>query len=132
MKTAQVNMTEPKIQQFVYENETWKRLLEFLQAENVFLKNRLAQIASEDIDSEMLEEAEYFQNHFVEEDEKITLLRSEVAAQGSLLSREVFENGLIIKEVMRQQKKMRKSMEAAEQRFNRLKFEFNDFLSDNL
>ncbi len=132
MKLLQPNMTEPKIIQFQYENDTWKRLLEFIQSENVFLKNRLAAIASNDIDSDMLEEAEYFQNKFVEEDEQIVLLRSKVAAHDKLLHRELFEDGSIVKEVLRQQKKIRKQVEEAEQRFNKLKFEFNNFLSENL
>ena len=132
MKVVHMNMSETKIQQYIYENDMWKRLLAFIQAENVLLKTRLAKIASEDIDSDMLEEAEYFQNNFVAEDENISLLRTYVADQASLLSREVFENGAILKEVVRQQRKMRKEVEQAEQRFNKLKFEFNTFFSENL
>lgn len=132
MKVVHMNMSETKIQQYIYENNMWKRLLAFIQAENVLLKTRLAQIASEDIDSDMLEEAEYFQNNFVAEDENINLLRSNAADQASLLSREVFEDGAVLKEVVRQQRKMRKEVEQTEQRFNKLKFEFNTFFSENL
>jgi hypothetical protein len=132
LKAVQMNMTETKIQQYKYENDMWKRLLAFIQAENVILKTRLAQIASEEIDSDMLEEAEYFQNNFVDEDESINQLRNHVSEQGNLLNREVFEDGAILKEVMRKQRKIRKEVEQAEQRFNKLKFEFNIFLSENL
>jgi hypothetical protein len=132
MKARQINMTETRILQYKYENDTWKRLLEFIQSENVFLKNRLAQVASEEIDSDMLEEAEYFQNNFVEEDSNIAALRNYVAEQDSLLRREVFEDGAILRDVVRRQKKLRKQAEQAEQRFNKLKFEFNNFLSENL
>jgi hypothetical protein len=132
MKVVQMNMTETKIQQYKYENDMWKRLLAFIQAENVILKTRLAQIASEEMDSDMLEEAEYFQNNFVGEDESINQLRNHVSEQGNLLSREVFEDGAILKEAMRQQRKIRKEVEQAEQRFNKLKFEFNNFFSESL
>jgi hypothetical protein len=132
MKAVQMNMTETKIQQYKYENDMWKRLLAFIQTENVILKTRLAQIASEEIDSDMLEEAEYFQNNFVAEDENVNLLRSSVAEQDNLLNREVFEDRAILKDVIRQQRKIRKQAEQAEQRFNKLKFEFNNFLSENL
>jgi hypothetical protein len=127
-----MNMTETKIQQYKYENEMWRRLLAFIQAENVILKTRLAQIASEEIDSDMLEEAEYFQNNFVDEDASMNQLRNHVSEQGNLLNREVFEDGAILKEVMRKQRKIRKEVEQAEQRFNKLKFEFNNFLSEHL
>jgi hypothetical protein len=126
------NMNELRMQQFQYEAETWKRLLEFLQAENVFLKTRLAQITKNDIQNNLLEDAEYFQNYFIEEDDTLALLRRHVAAQDTLLKRELFEDGLIIKEVIKQQKKLRKEIEQSEQRFNKLKFEFNNFLSENL
>jgi hypothetical protein len=121
-----------KIQQFKHENETWKRLLEFIQVENVFLKTRLAKIMKEDTGNQLLEQAEYFQNQFISEDEVIALLRKEVADQEDLLTREVFEDGAIIKSVIRGQKKLQKEIEIVEQKFNKLKFEFNNYLSENL
>lgn len=133
MKTInRVYMNHSKIQQFIHENETWKRLLEFIQAETVFLKTRLAQITKEDVNNQLLEQSEYFQNEFITEDDLIGMLRQEVAELDNWLTREVFEDGVIIKEVIKRQKKIRKEMEIAEQKFNKLKFEFNNYLSENL
>jgi hypothetical protein len=125
-------MHSDMIQQFKHETETWKRLLEFIQAENVFLKTRLAQITKADVGNQLLEQSEYFQNQFISEDELIGMLRHEVSEQGDLLTRELFEDGSIMKEVIRHQKKLRKEIEIAEQKFNKLKFEFNNYLSENL
>lgn len=120
------------IHQFQHETESWKRLLEFLQVENVFQKTRLAQITREDVDNELLEQSEYFQNQFIREDEMISVMRHDVSEQDGWLTREVFEDGMIIKEVTRRQKKLRREIEIAEQKFNKLKFEFNNYLSENL
>lgn len=127
-----LHMNDGKIHQFQHETESWKRLLEFLQVENVFLKTRLAQITREDVDNELLEQSEYFQNQFIREDEMISVMRHDVSEQDSWLTREVFEDGAIIKEVTRRQKKLRREIEIAEQKFNKLKFEFNNYLSENL
>jgi hypothetical protein len=127
-----LHMNYGMIHQFQHETETWKRLLEFLQAENVFLKTRLGQITKEDLDNQLLEQSEYFQNQFIREDEMIGLMRHEVSEQDSWLAREVFEDGAIVKEVTRRQKRLRREIEIAEQKFNKLKFEFNNYLSEHL
>jgi hypothetical protein len=124
------HINESLIQQFRYETDTWKRLLEFIQAENVFLKTRLAQIIKEGIDQEMLEEFEYFQNYFIAEDHAINRLRQNVAKQENILNREIFEDGTVIRETLMQRKELRKEVEQSEGRFNKLKFEFNAFLSE--
>lgn len=125
-------MNNSKIQQFIHENETWKRLLEFVQAETVFLKTRLAQITKDDVNNQLLEQSEYFQNEFITEDELIGMLRQEVAELDNWLTREIFEDGIVLKEVTKRQKKIRKEIEIVEQKFNKLKFEFNNYLSENL
>lgn len=123
---------EVKFKQFEHENETWKRLLEFLQIENVHLKTRLANITRESITKDLLEQIEYYQNQFVKEDETIALLRHDVAGQQHWLTREFYEDGSIWRELLRKQEKLRREIEIAEQRFNKLKFEFNNYLAANL
>lgn len=118
--------------QFMHEADTWKRILEYIQVENVFLKTRLAEVTREIADGAWLNQAEYFQNHFVAEDQAIALLRHDVADMELLLKRELEEDGAIIKEVRKHYKKLRREMELTEQRFNRMKFEFNHYLADFL
>ena len=47
-------------QQFEFENDRWKRLVQFIQLENSYYKNRLAEvIRNSDATPEFLEEAEF-------------------------------------------------------------------------
>ena len=130
MKTLIMN--KPKVKQLIHENETWKRLLSFMQSENVILKTRLAEITKDDSKNEMLEEAEYFQALFLFEDENISLIRQEVIEMEKWLQKEIFEEGELMRDVIKRQLKLRKVMEIAEEKFNKLKFQFNNYLSEKL
>ncbi len=123
-------MNEFSIKQYWFEFETWRRLLENIQNENVYLKNRLAQIIKEEATNELLDDIEHYHNILLIEDSNIALLRNDVASQENWLRREVFEENATIKEIMKSHKKLRKEMELFEQKFNKLKFEFNTFFSE--
>jgi hypothetical protein len=123
-------MNEYSIKQFWFEFETWRRLLENIQNENVYLKNRLAQIIKEEATNELLDDIEHYHNILLIEDSNIALLRNDVASQENWLRREVFEENATIKEIMKSHKKLRKEIELFEQKFNKLKFEFNTFFSE--
>lgn len=123
-------MNEYSIKQYWFEFETWRRLLENIQAENVYLKNRLAQIIKEESTNDLLDDIENYHNILLTEDNNIALLRNDVASQENWLRREVFEENATIKEIMKSHKKLRKEIELFEQKFNKLKFEFNTFFSE--
>ena len=124
---------ESKIGQFRYESETWKRNLEFIMEENANLKNRLAEVLKSEVaDEDILNTAEQYQNDFIREDETISLLRSDIADLDKLLIREVFEDGHLIQDVVRRQKKMSVEMKNAITGFNKLKFDFNNYLGEVL
>lgn len=121
------------ISQFQHESETWKRILAFIKEENINSKNRLSEIVKNmDSEEDMLERIEYFQNCFVEEDEKLRHMVKEVDAQGKLLIRDIYEDGNFIKSVKNSQSRLRKEMEQTEKDFNKLKFEFNSYLGEVL
>jgi hypothetical protein len=121
-------LTEQQRQQMEYENETWRRLLEFLQAENVFLKTRLARIANASIAPELLEQIEYFQNQFIGEDNSLALLRYDVAR----LRQDSDHHNTDGAALLHHRKKLRKDIELAEQTFSKLKFEFNNYFAEYL
>ena len=118
--------------QYLHENETWKRILEFIQAENVYLKNRLAQITKADRQNKFLEEIEQYQNELLAEDHTISMLRNDVSKQEKRLKKEYLPERLLISEISEIQKKLRKEIEIAEQKFNSLKFAFNHYFSEKL
>lgn len=124
-------MTEGKVIQFQYESDTWKRLLAFMMDENIHLKQRLSQVIHQQTDKSFLADAEDFQTRFLKEDHHIGLLRNEVADFDKILVHEVFEDGLIFKQLLRRGKRIRENLRNAEEQFNKLKREFNNYLLEN-
>ncbi len=123
------NTLNKVISQYRYENETWKRYLQFLQQENNYLKTRLSQVLQHDFDVEFLDRAEYFQTKFLNGDETVNLLRQDVHEIEKLLHNGVLENATILKELQKKIKKLSRDMETVEQQFNKLKTDFNEFIA---
>jgi seryl-tRNA synthetase len=116
--------------QFIHENNTWLRLLEFFKQENAVLKNRLAEVLDYKSNKEFLVLAEHFQNLFIIKDEFIDELRHDVNSQVQLLSSK--DKVLPDNKLVREQKKLRNEMEYLEKDFAKLKNEFNRCLSTHL
>lgn len=124
---------ELKIRQFRHESDTWKRNLEFMMQENANLKNRLAEVLQAISGSDdLLETAEQYQNEFIREDETIHLLRRDIANLDNLIVREFYEDGHLIRDVMSQRKKLSHEVRTAVVEFNKLKFDFNNYLGEVL
>ena len=124
-------MTIKLIQQYIYEVDTWNRLLDYLEEENILYKNRIAVILKNDTESLLIEMIESFLNKFVLEDTIISIFRDDIAkakikilAKGKdVLTDRNADN------IFFTQNKLRKEIEIIEQQFNGLKFEFNKYLS---
>ncbi len=125
---ATVKISRPE--QFLHENKTWNRLLEFFKQENAFLKMRLAEVVDHRTDKEFLTLAEQFQNKFIIKDEYIDELRHDVNRQQQGLNRK--ENELPDSDTLKKQEKLRNEMEYFEKDFTKLKNEFNKYLSSVL
>lgn len=125
---ATVKISRPE--QFLHENKTWNRLLEFFKQENAFLKMRLAEVVDHRTDKEFLTLAEQFQNKFIIKDEYIDELRHDVTLQQQGLNRK--ENELPDSDTLKKQEKLRNEMEYFEKDFTKLKNEFNKYLSSVL
>ena len=125
-------MPELKLRQLQFESDSWKRLLGFIIDENIHLKNRLSEVLKNGFGGNWLEEMETFHNQLVKEDERISLLRNEIAELDRLLVREVFDDGRIIKDIDRRLKKLRHNITNTEEQFGKLKLEFNSFLTENI
>jgi hypothetical protein len=125
-------MPESKLRQLKYETDTWKRLLGFVMEENIHLKSRLSEILKENFDKNLLNDVENFYNEFIRADELIGLLRNDIAEFDGLLTREVFEDGAIMRQVERKLKKLRHGVKSTEEHFASLKSSFNSYLSENI
>lgn len=125
--------TKNKIKQFQYESDAWRRMLAFLLQENAILKTRLAELVHESkISDDFLEMAEQYQNHFIQKDQIIYFVRSDIAELEKLLTRNLHEDGLIIKAIAHKQKKLRKELTTLETTFNEMKIRFNNYLTETL
>ena len=119
-----------KSDQFHHENKTWRRLLDFFKQENSFLKNRLSEVLDKSTDKNFLALAEQFQNKFILKDEYIDELRHDINKHEMNL-KDTAENAVYIK-LTKQQEKLRNEMEYFEKDFNKLKNEFNKYVSTTL
>mgnify|MGYP003498101014 CR=1 FL=1 len=125
---ATVKISRPE--QFLHENKTWNRLLEFFKQENAFLKTRLAEVVDHRTDKEFLTLAEQFQNKFIIKDEYIDELRHDVNLQQQGLNRK--EDEMPDRDTLKKQEKLRNEMEYFEEDFTKLKNEFNKYLASVL
>ena len=122
----ETKMNTGQIEHIQHELETWLRTLDYIQQENIHLKTRLAGIIKHEVDNDLLEKVEYFQNQFLNKDAVITLLRHDIASIKDI------DIASFNKKVLVKHEKLRKDMELMEKEFSRLKFDFNNYLSQVL
>jgi hypothetical protein len=119
------------IRQFIYESESWKRLLFFYKEENIYCRNRLSEILSDSVSEELLERSEYFQGCFLMSDETIEWLMDEIQQHKKIL----IQNNSDIQMLecaIRNQQRLKNDIVKAEEVLLKLKREFNDFLAESV
>ena len=122
-----------KLKQLQHECNTLKRLLLFLKEENIVLKNRLSEILKESFDKNLLEEAEDFNNAFIKEDERMSLLRNDMVELDKLLEKEFFKDrGKISVETAIKLNNLRNNISKAENQFATIQLKFNKFFSEKI
>ena len=126
MAPAKISQTD----QFIHENKTWCRLLDFFKQENSYLKTRLSEVVDISTDKEFLALAEQFQNKFIIKDEYIDELRHDISRQELVLKE--LKGGSPDENLNRLQGKFRNEMEYFEKDFTKLKNGFNKYLSSSI
>lgn len=119
---------ESKSKQFQYETDTWKRSLALMREENIHLKNRLTEILKNGYDKKLLENLEYFQTRFIKEDERIGLIRDDVAAIDKIILDQFWADERALKETNKKLAMLRNNVLHAEKQFNELKLEFSNYM----
>jgi hypothetical protein len=136
LKKQMILMTgaETKIKQLQHESETWKRDLGFTVEENVALKNRLAEIISAaQVTPEFLQRLEAYQNDFLAKDEALRFIFTEIREWDKLLVTKQYLDGKETNgKLLTMQKRLSRAIEAFMNEFNRLKFDFNNYMSETL
>jgi len=120
------------VKQFMHETETWNRTLGFIEEENVILKNRISEIVSTITirDTDLIEKMEEFQDLFVKEDESIQQLKKQINSEDQLLVRDTYEDGNLFRVVCGKQRRLRKQFDTVENKFRKIRNEFNDYLAE--
>lgn len=120
-------MSNSKSGYYKQEYEAWFRTLDYMQQQNILLKNTLAAISRRDISVDMLDQLEQYQTKFLEKDTLIMLLRMDIAThEQSIIS----NNGSPVADaLLKRHNKLRRDMEHAEKDFNTLKYNFNNYVS---
>ena len=126
--------TLPRIKgsQSEYENDTWKRSLDFMIEENIRLKDRLSEILTDKFDKNLLEEADSFQSRFIKQDELVGILKDDLKKLSTLIQGYNLTNENYFLQINRKRTAFREDMTTAENHFSHLKSDFNLFLSENI
>lgn len=124
-------MSENLSLHFKHEVATWIRALDFLQAENIVLKNRLAELLKLQIPHHLLEKVENYQNTFLSKDAIFSILRHDIKEHKKSLQH-LHINNNIDDSFFQKQQVLRNDMEKMEKEFSRLKAEFNNYLAEVL
>ena len=117
-------------QQYIFENSSWIRLIEYLHQENTHMKNRLSEIIDQITSKETLGLAEQYQSRFLTKDDfydhMLQVLMGQAVKWKELKSKPVSAISLDIK---RTHKKIREQMEVIEHDHALIKQDYNTYLS---
>jgi hypothetical protein len=119
-----------RAQQYGHEVDTWLRTLAYLQQENIYLKNRVADLLRYDINDAFLEDMEYFHTKFIDKDAVLSLMRHDVSELADKLDKRNGPHGP--KALLLKEEQLRRDMEKMEAEFSRLKTDFNKYVFDVL
>lgn len=121
-------LMETKMKLLQYETEACKRSLSFMLDENIYLKNRLSEILKNGFDKKLLDYLEYFQTKFIKEDERIGLLRDDIAGIDKILLYTDTTYCKVVHETDKKLARLRNNILTAEKQFSELKSEFSNYL----
>ncbi len=116
--------------QILFEAETSKRYLDFIQMELTLMRNRLVEIIKELPSKSMLETIEHYQSVLLELDEPLFIFRKDILKQMELIKTNFIDSK--ISENIDIQEILRKDMVLLENLFNKIKGEFNTSFSTQL
>ena len=120
-------------QHLEFENDRWRRLVQFIQLENSYCNNRLAEvIKSNDGLPDFLEQAEFYQNYYIQQDAHISLLKHDLNTFGRIVEREKFTDGTIAKNIQFTHSQLKREIEKLEADFHDMQGKFDNFVEANM
>ena len=123
-------MISSSTQQYIFENSSWIRLIEYLHQENTHMKNRLSEIIDQITNQESLGLAEQYQNKFLTKDDLYDHMLHVLTGQAIKWKELKSKTGSVIStEMKRTHKKVREQMEFIEHDHALIKQDYNTYLS---
>jgi hypothetical protein len=113
------------LDQFLHENQTWERALDYFLQENAFLKMRLSQVLDRNTDRSFVVLAEHFQTCFVQMDECMKDLRKEILLSQKALKAGALNQATELARMYSRHKKLQTDMNYLQKKFAELTTEFN-------
>ena len=121
------------VEHFEFENDRWQRLVQFIQLENSYSKNRLAEvIRNNDGLADFLEQAEFYQSYYIQQDAHLSLLKHDIASFRRLLEKEKFFDGALSTQLQNTHCRLRREIEKLETDFHDMQRKFNNFVEANM
>lgn len=118
---------------FGYVNDRWQRLVHFIQLENSYNKNRLAEVIRNNEGlADFLEQAEFYQSYYIQQDAHLALLKHDLANFGRLLEKEKFLDGAIVNQLQHTHRRLKCEIEKLESEFHDMQRKFNSFVEANM
>ena len=116
-----------------FENDRWKRFVQFIQLENSYCKNRLAEvIKSNESLPDFLEQAEFYQNYYIQQDTHLSLLKHDLSSFGRLIEKEKFLDGVVINQLQNAHNRLRREIEKLDFDFHDMQTKFDNFIEANM
>ncbi len=115
--------------QYIFENSSWIRFIEYLNQENTHMKNRLSEIIDQIPDHESLAMAEHFQNQFLTKDDLYDHMLHALIGQAAKWKELKFKSSSEISaDMKRTHRKIREQMEVIERDHALIKQDYNTYL----
>lgn len=127
---VKIKMISSNVQQYIFENSSWIRLIEYLHQENTHMKNRLSEIIDQITNKESLGMAEQYQNRFLTKDDLYDHMLHVLTGQATKWKELKSKPGSTIStEIKKTHKKIREQMEFIEHDHSLIKQDYNTYLS---
>lgn len=118
------------LNQFQFEIHSWIRLVDFLNQENTYLKNRLSEVIDQIKDREKLALAEHFQNQFIVKDDIYDHILHDLKKQAYKWKNiQSLSSSALQDELTKIQKNLREQIEFIERDHAVLSKDYNTYLS---
>ena len=115
--------------QLIFEIEFWKRILDAMENEIVFMKGRMSQILKEYPDNSLLNAIEQYLNSLLVQDKLIQIFRNDLEKQ-SVQLKKMDKDTKQLKDKLKQHKKFRKEIETTRLQFEKMSAEFYAFFCE--